>query len=630
MSGYLSRSLRAAFVIGAVLALIGVGQSATSVDAATFTVTKTADTADGTCDADCSLREAIIAANAAAGADTVTVPAGTYNLTIAGQDEDAAATGDLDITDDLTLSGAGAGSTVIDGGAFDRVLDVDPSATAAVVEISGVTVQNGSVGGSGAGLRNRGSLALRDSTFTGNDSVFSHGGAIQNNPPPADALTVENVTIMGNSANNGFGGGIDNRGDATLTNVTVSGNSAGGGGGGIHDFGGAMTLIDSTVSGNTVNSGSGGGIFLNSNSTLTVDGSAVSGNTTPDTGGGVHNEGELTIINGSTITGNTSALVTGGIHLETGSSMTMANSEVSNNDPEGIILDGGSSASVTGSLISGNAGSGFNVTGTLVLSDSLVSNNSVAGNGGGIDVSGGVVTITGSTFSGNSANDGGAIFSNGTVELTNSTISGNTATGLGGGGILNNVVADLTATNVTVAGNSPDGIHSFGSATVTTTIVADGCAGTSAITSGGHNLDNDGSCALGAAGDTTGDPRLSALADNGGPTQTHALQADSPAIDTADDVNCPLVDQRGVARPVDGDLDGTATCDVGAYELEVAAATPTPKSAPTPAELPETGGEPVANGRGVMALALPLLAAAAIALGTWGVVIITRQQRGRR
>lgn len=55
-----------------------------SLEAATFTVTKTADTADGVCDADCSLREAIVAANALTGADTIAVPAGVYTLTIAG------------------------------------------------------------------------------------------------------------------------------------------------------------------------------------------------------------------------------------------------------------------------------------------------------------------------------------------------------------------------------------------------------------------------------------------------------------------------------------------------------------------------------------------------------------------
>ena len=79
--------------------------------AATFTVAKTADTNDGICDSDCSLREAIRAADALAGADTITLPAGTYTLSIAGTAEDANATGDLDITDDLTITGASAAAT---------------------------------------------------------------------------------------------------------------------------------------------------------------------------------------------------------------------------------------------------------------------------------------------------------------------------------------------------------------------------------------------------------------------------------------------------------------------------------------------------------------------------------------
>ncbi len=56
-------------------------------------------------------------------------------------------------------------------------------------------------------------------------------------------------------------------------------------------------------------------------------------------------------------------------------------------------------------------------------------------------------------------------------------------------------------------------------------------------------------------------------AHNSGPTLTHALWADSPAIDSADPASCPADDQRGTARPQDGDGDGTANCDVGAFEL---------------------------------------------------------------
>ena len=102
----LSLSMLAALTLGATTPSV-------SVRVASFTVTKTADTNDGTCDADCSLREAIIAANVAAGANTITIPAGIYTLTITGTDEDAAATGDLDLSSDITIIGAGAESTVI-------------------------------------------------------------------------------------------------------------------------------------------------------------------------------------------------------------------------------------------------------------------------------------------------------------------------------------------------------------------------------------------------------------------------------------------------------------------------------------------------------------------------------------
>src|SRR6476646_5626626 len=89
--------------------------AAAPTSAATFTVTKTADTNDGACNADCSLREAIIAANATAGLDVITVPAGTYTLTRSGVDNNAA-NGDLDVTDPLTINGAGQGSTIIQAG----------------------------------------------------------------------------------------------------------------------------------------------------------------------------------------------------------------------------------------------------------------------------------------------------------------------------------------------------------------------------------------------------------------------------------------------------------------------------------------------------------------------------------
>lgn len=106
--------------------------------AATFTVTKTADTFDGTCDSDCSLREAVEAANNNSGADTVIVPAGTFRLSLLGQGS-GNQTGDLNVNDELTLTGLHAEATIIDGNGDsaspDRVFYIS-----GIASISGVTI----------------------------------------------------------------------------------------------------------------------------------------------------------------------------------------------------------------------------------------------------------------------------------------------------------------------------------------------------------------------------------------------------------------------------------------------------------------------------------------------------------
>lgn len=101
-----------------------IAAACTNVSAATFTVTKVADTNDGLCNADCSLREAIIAANNLAGADVINVPQGNYVLTLIGANEDLAATGDLDIRDNLTINGAGSTLTTVNGNLLDRVFHI--------------------------------------------------------------------------------------------------------------------------------------------------------------------------------------------------------------------------------------------------------------------------------------------------------------------------------------------------------------------------------------------------------------------------------------------------------------------------------------------------------------------------
>lgn len=114
---------------------------ATSVSAATLTVTKPNDTADGICDVDCSLREAIIAANALNGADKIVLSEGVYKITLSG-DDDLGAVGDFDVTTDITIAGPGNDSTntVISGDLKSRVFDVFVSA---VLTLENVTVHQG-------------------------------------------------------------------------------------------------------------------------------------------------------------------------------------------------------------------------------------------------------------------------------------------------------------------------------------------------------------------------------------------------------------------------------------------------------------------------------------------------------
>jgi len=248
--------------------------------AATFTVTKTTDTADGTCDADCSLREAVIAANAALGADMIVLGAGTFTLSIAGTGEDGSLTGDLDIGDSVTIQGAGMTATIIDAAGIDRVFHVeDTPATFLDLTITGglingdgggilsnignVTIErcsitnNTAVAGGGIESTSSSSLTIRDSAITNNVANPGDGGGIRNST--ADML-IERTLISGNSAlPSEEGGGIStshNPATVTLINCTLSGNAADQGGG-MAIGSGSVTMIHCTFSGNTSNSSDG-------------------------------------------------------------------------------------------------------------------------------------------------------------------------------------------------------------------------------------------------------------------------------------------------------------------------------------------------------------------------------------
>jgi hypothetical protein len=200
-----------------------------------------------------------------------------------------------------------------------------------------------------------------------------------------------------------------------------------------------------------------------------------------------------------------------------------------------------------------------------------VENSSVSGNKGCSICSGGgiwnegTLMLTSSTVSGNNSGTGAGLHNDtfATATVTNSTVSGN----IGGG--LYNPDGTLTVTNTTVSGNAGGfGIRNGpeGTLTVANSLIDGDCDGI--VTSNRHNIESPGdTCGFDQTGDlvniTEGQLDLGELANNGGATETHALGADSDAIDHIPAVDCGVTtDQRGEPRPVG---DG---CDVGSFERQ--------------------------------------------------------------
>jgi CSLREA domain-containing protein len=431
-------------------------------------------------DGQCSLREAITAANrawvtdtcgAAGGFDSILLPAGTYTLGIPGASEDDNATGDLDIKAGVTIKGSGAEATIIDGAQLDRVLQVH---VGTAVTIKGVTIQNGltpagivsdigSINGEdGGAIHSGGALALvecivqssktgpggnRASDEESPPSRGGRGGGIYSSGPLVLDQSIVRMNQTGDGGydefpvvqapdggNGGAGAGIYSAGSLTLTGSTVESNVTGNGGlsgqsegynhggdgGGIYSAGGVLTLMASTVRANRAGSGARGG----------------------GDGGGIYSASSEATIWGSWITDNTSG-GGGGVSLGGSSSFSIGGD---GGDGGGIYQVGGGSLLLIESTIADNR------TGTGNGSDTLhPAPDGRGGDGGGVYLEDGSAALIGSSVSENSAGngrdgygssppirvpgaggDGGGIYSlQGTLILSDTKVDGNRS-GAGG------------------------------------------------------------------------------------------------------------------------------------------------------------------------------------------------------
>ncbi len=403
-----------------------------------------------------------------------------------------------------------------------------------------VTIKGAHTSGSGAAIydNNHGTINVLASSFVGNQAD-SDGGAIESN----GTLNIAGSNFSGNQAGvstgSGFGGAIhmSGAGSLKLAATNFAGNIAKSGGGAL--WFGAQTgeVSDAVFNGNittpiTPTTSGGGAIFNNSNSRLSIVRSAFSGNLSPASkGGALYNSTSATI----------------------------------------VITDSSFNANVAGTSLNIQYGGAiYNQSSLSIVRSAFIANLVAKGDGGAIaDDRGGTLNVANTTFTANGAplGNGGALAVENTQQgsntkssatLLNVTLSANVASNGNGQAVFVGSGHSLSSGNTIFDGSA-----------------SNNCAGT--LTSLGHNLDSGNSCGFANSGKgdlVNANANLDTPFFNGGPIASllsQKLLAGSQAIDTGDNALCanPPVnneDQRSHARPIDGDGNGTAICDIGAFE----------------------------------------------------------------
>lgn len=502
--------------------------------------------------------------------------------------------------------------------------------------IDGGEIISNTAGDTG-GLLNEpgGQTILNAVTVRGNVSsgtAFGGAGGLMSN----GRLTLNGGQVISNtSAANGGGIANWNFGVVTITNGALIAYNSAVNGGGIHNTQGTLIMNGNAKVISNTGSREGGGLYQSADANAQLTDVTFSLNRARLAGGGLAQRVDSTIIpltptlslTNVALLSNTAVISNGGAIFNAGILTVTGSSIVSNTANElGGGVWSGNSASLIGVTIRRNdadRGSGLYNNRVMSIDAAIIAENVAASNGGGglYNSVVGTLTMTQSTIDSNRAYNAAAIRNYGTLTMRRSTVSNNRTTGGNGAGLFNFNIAylenntfsgnvspgdgitsgailnsfgittsgSLVITNVTIYSNTAavgGGIAIASSSTVLTiknSLVANNAGGNcdhtfGPITSLGHNLDSGNTCGFAATGDLTStNPLVGPLLINPpGSTATHALLSGSPAINAADNIGCPAIDQRGIALRKPG------VCDIGSYEAVVIDLTVTKAAAPDP------------------------------------------------
>jgi predicted outer membrane repeat protein len=560
-----------------------------------YTVTSVADSGPGT------LRQAILDANANAGADTIDFALGGGPHTI------SLSSGTLGIRDSVTITGPGADLLTVrrDSGGDYGIFNINGGPDLiAHVTLDGMTITNGA-GPSGGAVTNFGTTIIQNCVLRDNHTTFG-GGAIVNTRSEyqffPNFMSISNSVLRNNSA--GLGGAILNEGvSVSVTNGSVLSNNSATTGGAIYSSIGQVGILDSTVIGNVASDKGGAiygefsaGIFAGYNSLITGNsahsGGAIfggfeayvsiheatfSGNTAAAEGGAVSTDGATSLVsNGATFTGNVANGAGGGAVAirDTGEHLLLNTTFTANEAPAGaggavLVTAGGGTVwlSTLTQNAATNGGAVASTGGDALVLDSTLTANHASGDGGALYAAdSGMITVKGSLVQQNNADgSGGALAAagSGAASVVNSTLTANHAD-TSGGAVAGVAGASLSVRNATIVGNDA-GVEGGGAwsdtaaAGAVSTIVAGNIAPLGADVAGsfadtGYNF----------IGTRDGDPMLGPLADNGGATLTMALLDGSPCINAGDPsfADTTEYDQRDF--PYERLVGGRV--DIGAFE----------------------------------------------------------------